>query len=1381
MLKSEKINFLAKDIAPNPLEATFWIDLSEDPQGTVWKWFDPVTERWKVLLLGNQEGTLDAYTKAESDLKYASANSVGELANQLNSKQDQLVSKVNIKTINGQSILGEGNLVFDRGLNQNQVQDLIDESTKDFITVEETHEYVQEEIAKLKLVILDKDQLPKSVYDLIFNNVVNFDKIREDLTTTNNTLLYVDPTNGLYRLTYSKNDNQIQYTLTTVVDGNLVQKEDTITYKGLQEGPVYKRVIDNYIDNEHDGITITSTEKDKTNTITLYTRGTGEEYLADDGTYKILGSINLYTSMDRLPDCLAVLMDDKLVEIDRFIAAKQYLVDLKDNVYLLLTDVYNESADRRTIEGNQLYTFHYDEVSDSIYIIGSIDPLHQIYNSKNPQPRTTEVTQITNSAQIIRHKIADGIYGNDDGFTIELEDNKFDSVSNPNSTTISRSMHIITEGDGNDVLFNDGEYHNLQNSIDFSNYLAKDNTTPYTPTGDYNPATKKYVDTEIANLVDSAPETLDTLNELAAALNDNPNFATDIINLIATKTDKVDTGDVNNLKTEAKVVVDAINEHEDQINTHTAQITNIHSRLDEHDDRLDDIDDDVLVIKSTLNSHQQSLNTHTSKLQNHEQRLDGIDTSITNINKDIDDINAKIDSNTSDLEEALAAETQARQQADSTLQTNINNEVTARQQADKTLQSNIDAETTTRQQADQTLQTNIDTEESERKAADANLQKQIDDEEAARTAADTSINNSITSINQSITNINSKNNQQDTTISSIQTTVNNHTTQISTINSSITTIEGNISDMQENITNMQGDITDIQGDIQDIQSEINNLDPFPSGGSTGQVLKKTDTGMAWQNDNDTTYSPATTSAAGLMSAADKAKLDGIASGANAYTLPAATTSTLGGVKVGNGINVTTDGTISVDDNAYTLPVATETTLGGIKSVTKQQQSDYEEGVINKDDIEYRYGYKSSYAQSAYTKIATGAIPADDQADMVLPMLPTIYAGAGSGGFRSTSLFQFDTTNSPGTVVVNYATMLYVSLPDLVQIFNSRKFKTDSWIKIEVDKALYRTTTQESDYNTYIQIRAGNNYYNLSTFKYMNSVPNLSSNPGCVCLDAHLSTDDNSNAVDFINNNTITAVYIITPDIMIARPALTSFGEVAGTVHVSGDGSSSVFALRDRTNLTTEQFANIVEQNTDIIDFLSATTYSRDVNSIHYKIYDLVVDTNEEIDYYVEVESDGKAKVSIPEVANIPLATTTTDGLMSSTDKVTLDGLSALGISYNTYTSSFTVSGTSYIGTYDVCRLVIGSVILCVLTITYGPEFFVANDDGNFWFSLPSSGYAPLYNMSFPAQVGLGGSSNEDETILIYTSGQVRARSHKSNGSESVMPARSTTFVYPGKK
>ena len=42
--------------------------------------------------------------------------------------------------------------------------------------------------------------------------------------------------------------------------------------------------------------------------------------------------------------------------------------------------------------------------------------------------------------------------------------------------------------------------------------------------------TQTYVDNKVASLVDSAPGTLDTLNELAAALGDDPNFATTVTN-----------------------------------------------------------------------------------------------------------------------------------------------------------------------------------------------------------------------------------------------------------------------------------------------------------------------------------------------------------------------------------------------------------------------------------------------------------------------------------------------------------------------------------------------------------------------------------------------------------------------------------------------------------------------------------------------------------------------------------------------------------------------------------------------------------------------------------------------------------------------------------
>jgi len=56
-----------------------------------------------------------------------------------------------------------------------------------------------------------------------------------------------------------------------------------------------------------------------------------------------------------------------------------------------------------------------------------------------------------------------------------------------------------------------------------------------TPSANADAATKLYVDTQVSNLVASAPGTLDTLNELAEALGDDPNFATTMTNALAAK------------------------------------------------------------------------------------------------------------------------------------------------------------------------------------------------------------------------------------------------------------------------------------------------------------------------------------------------------------------------------------------------------------------------------------------------------------------------------------------------------------------------------------------------------------------------------------------------------------------------------------------------------------------------------------------------------------------------------------------------------------------------------------------------------------------------------------------------------------------------------
>ena len=90
---------------------------------------------------------------------------------------------------------------------------------------------------------------------------------------------------------------------------------------------------------------------------------------------------------------------------------------------------------------------------------------------------------------------------------------------------------------------------------------------------------------------------------------------------------------------------------------------------------------------------------------------------------------------------------------------------------------------------------------------------------------------------------------------------------------------------------------------------------IPAGGSSGQILRWSADGTAvWGNDNNTTYSNATQSSSGLMGSDDKTKLDGIAEGANNYTLPSAGTN-LGGVKSGGDVTISS-GLITVNDDSH---------------------------------------------------------------------------------------------------------------------------------------------------------------------------------------------------------------------------------------------------------------------------------------------------------------------------------------------------------------------------------------------------------------------------------------------------------------------------------
>jgi hypothetical protein len=77
-------------------------------------------------------------------------------------------------------------------------------------------------------------------------------------------------------------------------------------------------------------------------------------------------------------------------------------------------------------------------------------------------------------------------------------------------------------------------------AVSGSTGITYNNTTGTIAIDDAVVATRAYVGTQIANLVDSSPSTLDTLNELAAALGDDPNFATTVSTNLGNKLNTAD-------------------------------------------------------------------------------------------------------------------------------------------------------------------------------------------------------------------------------------------------------------------------------------------------------------------------------------------------------------------------------------------------------------------------------------------------------------------------------------------------------------------------------------------------------------------------------------------------------------------------------------------------------------------------------------------------------------------------------------------------------------------------------------------------------------------------------------------------------------------------
>lgn len=117
------------------------------------------------------------------------------------------------------------------------------------------------------------------------------------------------------------------------------------------------------------------------------------------------------------------------------------------------------------------------------------------------------------------------VAGGDSGLMTGTDKTKLDNIEA--SADVTDATNVAAAGA---VMESDTTTASMSFVVDEDNMVSNSDTK--VPT---QQSVKAYVDAEVAGVVDAAPGTLDTLNELAAALGDDPNFATTVTNSIAAK------------------------------------------------------------------------------------------------------------------------------------------------------------------------------------------------------------------------------------------------------------------------------------------------------------------------------------------------------------------------------------------------------------------------------------------------------------------------------------------------------------------------------------------------------------------------------------------------------------------------------------------------------------------------------------------------------------------------------------------------------------------------------------------------------------------------------------------------------------------------------
>lgn len=180
-----------------------------------------------------------------------------------------------------------------------------------------------------------------------------------------------------------------------------------------------------------------------------------------------------------------------------------------------------------------------------------IEPFYYVYTyylyyRKSPNV----VIDIINS----KGTIIDSLNSNEDADTLQIYNLNANTFDKNNDCYFVFSLKEDAPTDG---MYGVYQFHLINMGDSILTYADVDKKVDKKEISKY--ALISYVDEKVAGIVNSAPETLDTLQELAKALGNDPNFATTVATQIGKKVDKTDgmTLTHNDLTNELKANYDA--------------------------------------------------------------------------------------------------------------------------------------------------------------------------------------------------------------------------------------------------------------------------------------------------------------------------------------------------------------------------------------------------------------------------------------------------------------------------------------------------------------------------------------------------------------------------------------------------------------------------------------------------------------------------------------------------------------------------------------------------------------------------------------------------------------------------------------------------------